>query len=90
MLDIVDPTTYYYILEMFNDISLKDLNTNTEIFVFVSPFIKTALKYYDTDGLYLKNTITFIEDNGREKLNYGFEYIGKDDQINDYNNFFEI
>jgi hypothetical protein len=89
MLELMDLTLYYYIISMFNDITIKDLNTNKEIFVFVSYYVYYALPLVEEDYFCIKNKLTFIVDPGRTYLNYGFKYIGKDQQINDYNKFFE-
>jgi hypothetical protein len=92
-LDIYDPIVYYYItIQMFNDIILKDLNRDNDINVFVSNILFKAASEYESIHYHkLKNKLTFILDPGRKGLNYGYTYIGKEnDEVSNVNEFFEL
>ena len=92
-LDIYDPIVYYYItIQMFNDILLKDLNVDNDINVFVSDILFQAVSEYESINYHkLKNKLTFIVDSGRKGLDYGYTYIGKEnDEVSDVNEFFEL
>jgi len=85
----VETNTYYYVHEMLTDLTIKDMHTNKEIIVYVSPLIKSILNHFNDHFYHFKNKITFLEDKGREGMNYGYTYIGAEETINNTDNFFE-